>query len=106
MDSNFDLDLGRRITIIVVFLLGLWYFLNAIVIKIKSGQLKIPDFLKRQIPALDNIEKSSNDLHSINILQRKILPEGQELWVVQVDDKKILLSKHIQSGLRFLKDLD
>jgi hypothetical protein len=106
-DNSFDFDLGRRIFIIISFLLFLWFGLNILVHKIKSKQIKIPKFLLDRIPALENIAASdSSDLYQIEIIQRKQLADGSEFLVVDVNGRHILVSKHIQSGINFIANLN
>lgn len=103
--ESFDLDLGRRLFIIVAFLLFLWYFLNLIVTRVQSGQLKLPKFLTKSFPNLKNLETTKDDLYDINVVQRKILPDGSEFMVVDIDGRHILVSRHIQSGINYITNL-
>jgi hypothetical protein len=106
-NNSFDFDLGRRIFIIISFLVALWFGLNLLVSKIKSKQIKIPKFLLDQIPALENIAASgSSDLYQIEIIQRKSLADGSEFLVVDINGRHLLLSKHIQSGINYLTELN
>ncbi len=103
-NSNFDLDLGRRLFIIVVFLFVLWFVLNWLVAKIKAGQLQIPSVLKGKFPQLAALE--NNDIYKISIVQRTVLPDSSELLVLDIDERRILVSKTLPLGLRYLIDLD
>jgi|GEM_PF-5486199 len=105
--DTFDFDLGRRIFIIVSFLFGMWFGLNLLIAKIKSKQIKIPKFLLAKIPALENIAISDSDeLYKIEIIQRKTLADGSEFLVLDVNGRHILVSKHIQSGINFIANLN
>ena len=104
--NTFDLDLGRRALIILIFLVGLWYFLNLFAKQVKAGQMKIPDFLANRFPGLKNLDKAAySELYEIKIVQRQMMPDGYELMVLDVNDKHILLSKHVSSGIQYLTDL-
>lgn len=99
-------DFGSRLLIIICFLLFLWYFLNFLVNKIKTGQLKIPEFLLHKMPSLKALtEQKELNLYKMEIIQTKILPDGSELMVLDVDGKHLLLSRHIQSGVSFITEL-
>lgn len=105
--SAFNLDLGRRILIIIIFLGAFWYILNLFVSKVKAGTLKLPEFLLKQYPALRNLDQSSySQLYEMKIIQRQMMPDGYELMVLDVNDRHILLSKHISSGVQYLTDLN
>lgn len=105
--ENLNLDLGRRLVVIVFFLLFMWYTLNYLVTKIKSGQIKIPEFLKSKIPALKNLEQSSLiEPYKLEIIQRKALPDGSELLVLDANGRHLLLSRHFQSGINYIADLN
>jgi hypothetical protein len=99
-----DFDWGRRLFIIVAFLFALWFFLNCLVSKIKSGQWQIPRFLTNKFPQLDLLQ--SNDIYKISIVQRTVLMDGSELLVLDVDGRRILTSKTLPLGLRYIADLD
>jgi CRISPR/Cas system CSM-associated protein Csm4 (group 5 of RAMP superfamily) len=105
--DSFDFDIGRRIFIIISFLVALWYGLNLLVNRIKSKQIKIPKFLLNKIPALENIAISeSSDLYQIEIIQRKTLADGSEFLILDVNGRHLLVSKHIQSGINYIADLN
>lgn len=105
--NTFDLDIGRRVLIIIIFLAALWYFLNFFVSKIKSGQMKIPAFLLDKFPSLKNIDPSGySELYKMKVIQRQMMPDGYELIVLEVDERHILMSKHINSGVQYLTDLN
>ncbi len=106
-NGNVDLDLGRRFIVIIFFLLFMWYGLNYLVTLIKSGRIKIPEVLKVKIPALKNLEQNStNDLYQLKIIQRQTMPDGSELMVLDASGRHILLSRHIQSGINYITDLN
>lgn len=102
--ESFDLDLGRRMIVIISFLAFLWLGLNYFVAKIKSGEMELPGFLKKAMPGLDKIK--IEEKHKISLVQRKILPEGTEMMVVEVDGQKILLAKTINTGITYIKDMN
>jgi hypothetical protein len=104
--SSFDLDLGRRVLIMIIFLVGMWYVLNLIVSQIKSGKMKIPPFLLNKFPALRNIDHSQyTNSYDIKIIQRQVMTDGYEMIVIEINERHILLSKHIQSGVQYITDL-
>ena len=104
--EHFDLDLGRRLFIIIVFLLLLWYTTNLLVDKIKSGSWKIPKILLDRVRALQQYAASqTQDHYPMEIIQRKQLPDGSELLVLDIEGRHILLSRHIQSGINYVTDL-
>lgn len=101
-----DLDIGRRLFIIVSFLVILWYALNYFVNKVKSGEIKIPGFLKHKFPGLEALEQSSsNGPYQMNIIQRKIFPDGSEMLVLDISGRHILLSKTLNHGIKYLTEL-
>ena len=105
--ESFDLDLGRRLFIIVCFLLFMWYFLNLLVTKVKSGQWQMPEFLTSKFPSLKQIDiPGSEELYNINVIQRKPMPDGSEFMVLDIDGRHVLVSKHIQSGINYITDLE
>lgn len=105
--ESFDLDIGRRIVVIIVFLGLLWFFLNYLVHKVKSGEIKIPEFLTKKLPGLKNLDQSGYSEHyKIKIIQRQVMPDGYELMVMDIDNRHILLSKHINSGVQYITDLN
>jgi hypothetical protein len=104
--SSFDLDLGRRVLIIIIFLAGMWYVLNLFVTQIKSGKMRIPKFLLSRFPGLKNIDHSQySELYQIKVVQKQVMPDGYEMIVIEVNDRHLLLSKHIQSGVQYITDL-
>jgi len=109
-DSSFDLDIGRRVVVIIVFLLVFWYSVNLLASKIKSGQFKLPDFLTKKFPQLNHFNQLSsqlsNDLYHIEVLQRKSFNDGTELLVLDVDGRHILVSKNIHHGMNYIAELD
>lgn len=102
--DNFDLDIGKRLVVIFFFLIFLWYFLNYFVAKIKTGQFKLPDFLTKNFPGLAKVNAAG--VHQIEIVQRKILNDGSEIFVLDVDERRFLCSKHLQSGIQLLSEID
>lgn len=100
-DAVFTLDLGRRILIIVIFLSAFWFFLNWLVIKIKSGQLRIPEWLLNKFPTLN----PNNDPYQISIIQRTVLQDRSELLVLDINGRHVLVSKTLPLGLRYITDL-
>lgn len=107
VSNDIGFNLGKRLVIIIFFLLFLWYFLNYLVLKIKSGQLKIPEFFLSKIPTLKALtEQKQLDLYKMEIIQTKLLPDGSELMVLDVDGRHLLLSRHVQSGVNYVTDLN
>lgn len=74
--------------------------------RIKTGQFKIPEFINKRFPGLKNIDLGGEEqLYNIKVIQRQIMPDGSEFMVIDVDDRHILVSKHIQSGINYISDL-
>jgi flagellar biogenesis protein FliO len=73
--------------------------------KVKSGEWKIPKFLDNFVrikSAFSNADKR----YKINIVQREILPDGSEILVLGVGDRRLLLSRTMNQGIRYLTDLE
>lgn len=107
LNEPMDFDWGRRFFIILAFLGGLWLFLNFIVLKIKSGGFKIPKFLTDKISFLNSIQNQvdSQQEHDIRIVQNKVLPDGSELMILDIDGRRMLMSRSVAGGLRYLTDI-
>ena len=91
------ISLGVLITIAFAF--------TYLVGKIKAGDIPVPKFLKLMLPALKDMDKAGKD-HDILLIQKEVLPDGSSLMVIGVDGRRILVSQHINSGIRFLTELD
>jgi hypothetical protein len=106
-NNSVNFDWGRRFFIILAFLAALWLFLNYLVLKIKSKSFKIPTFLTDKFPVLKNIQSQveSQNEHSMKIIQNKILPDGSELMILDIDGRRMLLSRSMSGGLRYLTDI-
>ena len=99
----FNLNIGKRLVIIVVFLSLLWFVLNYVVTRVKSGQWTIPDFLKKSLKVND---KMLTEAHKIELIQRKYLVDGSELLVVDVDGSHVLLARSVNGSISYIKDLE
>ena len=72
---------------------------------IKSGKLKIPaKFISKSL-AMEGMDDSGKP-YKFEIIQREIMPEGNELWVVKTATRHLLLSKAVTGGLSYLTDLN
>jgi hypothetical protein len=83
----------------------MWLCTNFLINKVKSGEWKIPKFLDNFVrikSAFSNADKR----YKINIVQREILPDGSEILVLAVNDRRILLSRSLNQGIRYLTDLE
>lgn len=98
-----NLAIGKRLVIIIVFLCVLWFVLNYLTIRIKSGELKLPNFLKNKFYGIGEIIQ---EIHQIKLIQRKHLVDGCEMLVVDVDGAHLLLAKNLNGTLVFIKELD
>ena len=98
-----DLEIGKRLVIIVVFLSVLWFLLNYLATKIKAGELQLQNFLKSK---LYGANASSKDAHKIELVQKKYLADGCEMLVVDVDGEHVLLARNINGSIAYVKDLD
>lgn len=100
-----DMAIGQRLLVIFIFLLALWAGLNYLVMLIKSGKLVLPEFLRNKMKLDPVMAAHDSELYSLKLVQRKVMPDGTELWVVDIDGKHSLMSWSATSGIRFLKDL-
>lgn len=101
--QSFNLGIGKRLLIIVVFLTLLWFLLDFVAKKIKAGEFKISDSLMKKFTgSLPN----SKEIHKIEFVQKKYLSEGCELLVINVDGRDLLLAKGLNGSISFIKELD
>jgi hypothetical protein len=100
-----DFDFTSKVTSVVSFLIFMWLCTNFLINKVKSGEWKIPKFLDNFVrikSAFSNADKR----YKINIVQREILPDGSEILVLGVGDRRLLLSRTMNQGIRYLTDLE
>ncbi len=95
-----NLQVGKRLIIIFVFLAILWFALNFLANKVKSGQWNLPDFFKKGIRP-----KALSDKYKIELVQKQYLADGCEALVVSVDGKDLLLSRSVNGSVAFIKEL-
>jgi hypothetical protein len=101
--QTLNLEIVKRLVIILVFLSIFWFVLNYLATKIKSGDMKLPNFLRNK---LYGGTEPSRELHKIELIQKKYLTDGAEMLVVDVDGSHILLARSINGSISYVKDLD
>jgi hypothetical protein len=102
--QGLNLEIGKRFIIIIVFLSILWFALNYLALKIKSGDLKLPDFLSNKLYGGSGVQ--AKDLHHIELVQKKYLADGCEMIVVDVDGSHVLLARGLNGSITYIKELD
>lgn len=103
VSQSLNLEIGKRLLIILVFLSLLWFGLNYLAIKIKSGELKLPSFLRNKLYGANS---KTTELHKIELVQKKYLTDGCEMLVVEVDGSRVLLARSVNGSISYIKDLD
>lgn len=101
--QTLNLEIGKRLVIILVFLSVFWFVLNYIANKIKSGDMKLPDFLSNK---LYGSKQQSKEIHHIELVQKKYLTDGCEMIVVDVDGSHVLMARSINGSITYIKDLN
>jgi len=99
-----QIDFGSKLITILSFLFIFWALSNFLINKYKSGEWKIPKFLKNYL-SIHNKNFADKE-YDVNLIQREILADGSELLIIGVDGRRILLSKSMHAGLRYLTELD
>lgn len=99
-----NLEIGKRLVIILVFLSLMWFGLNYLVMKMKSGDLSLPDFLKNKLKGVDNLDLK--DAHRIELVQKKYIADGTELMVLDIDGSHVLLARTVNGSICYIKDLE
>ncbi len=104
--SEANLGLAWRLIVIVVFLLLMWLGLKSFATRVKQGQIHLPQFLSQGNKFFSKY-CSSGSQHKFQLepIQKQVFPDGSELWVLENQGRYILLSKTLQSGIRYLCDL-
>ncbi len=113
VDSNHDdLGLGWRLMVITVFLSLMWFGLKSFAERIKTGKIEVPKFLQKSNKLFSGLASwnskdklSAHPKFNLEPIQRQIFPDGSELWVIENEGRYLLLSKTLQSGIRYLSDL-
>lgn len=100
-----DFDFTSKVTSVVSFLIFMWLCTNFLINKVKSGEWKIPKFLDNFV-RIKSTFSSADKRYRINIVQREILPDGSEILILAVDNRRILLSRSLNQGIRYLTDLE
>jgi hypothetical protein len=100
-----DFDFTGKVTSVVTFLIFMWLCTNFLINKVKSGEWKIPKFLDNFV-RIKSAFSGADKRYKINIIQREILPDGSEILVLGVNDRRILLSRSLNQGIRYLTDLE
>jgi hypothetical protein len=100
-----DFDFTSKVTSVVSFLIFMWLCTNFLINKVKSGEWKIPKFLDNFV-RIKSTFSNADKHYKINIIQREILPDGSEILILAVDNRRILLSRSLNQGIRYLTDLE
>ena len=100
--QSMNLEIVKRLVIIITFLSLLWFGLNYLATKIKSGDISLPEFLRSKMIG----SQDGNPAHHIEVIQRKHLVDGTEMLVVNVDGKDLLLVRNVNGSISFVKELD
>ncbi|MFM7457165.1 MAG: hypothetical protein ACKO3R_00685 [bacterium] len=100
-----DFDFTSKVTSVVSFLIFMWLCTNFLINKVKSGEWKIPKFLDNFV-RIKSTFSNADKRYKINIIQREILPDGSEILILAVDNRRILLSRSLNQGIRYLTDLE
>jgi hypothetical protein len=100
-----DFDFTGKVTSVVSFLIFMWLCTNFLINKVKSGEWKIPKFLDNFV-RIKSTFSNADKRYKINIIQREILPDGSEILILAVDNRRILLSRSLNQGIRYLTDLE
>ena len=100
-----DFDFTSKVTSVVSFLIFMWLCTNFLINKVKSGEWKIPKFLDNFV-RIKSTFSNADKRYKVNIIQREILPDGSEILILAVDNRRILLSRSLNQGIRYLTDLE
>ncbi len=106
-----DLGIGWRMIVITVFLALMWFGLKNFAERIKTGKLEVPSFLQKGNKFFSGLAGWSKEVEAkhpqfnLEPVQRQVFPDGSELWVLENKGRYILLSKTLQSGVRYICDL-
>lgn len=101
--QGLNLEIGKRLVIILVFLSIFWFALNYLATKIKSGDFKLPGFLGNKLYGDGN---NAKEAHRIELVQKKHLVDGSEMLIVDVDDSRVLLARSLNGSISYVKDLE
>ena len=104
-----DLGIAWRLTVITLFLAGMWFGLKTLAERIKTGKLEVPKFLSQGNKLFASWGRPSESKHpkfNLEPVQRQVFPDGSELWVMENQGRYMLLSKTLQAGIRFICNLD
>ena len=100
-----DFDFTGKVTSVVSFLIFMWLCTNFLINKVKSGEWKIPKFLDNFV-RIKSTFSNADKRYKISVIQREILPDGSEIMILAVDNRRILLSRSLNQGIRYLTDLE
>ena len=100
-----DFDFTGKVTSVVSFLIFMWLCTNFLINKVKSGEWKIPKFLDNFV-RIKSTFSNADKRYKISVIQREILPDGSEILILAVDNRRILLSRSLNQGIRYLTDLE
>ena len=100
-----DFDFNSKLASVVSFLIFLWLITNYLINKIKSGEWKIPKQLEKFL-SVKSAFSSADKHYKIGVVQREVLNDGTEFIVLGVNEKRLLLSRTINHGVKFLTDLE
>ena len=100
-----DFDFTGKVTSVVSFLIFMWLCTNFLINKVKSGEWKIPKFLDNFV-RIKSTFSNADKRYKVSVIQREILPDGSEILILAVDNRRILLSRSLNQGIRYLTDLE
>lgn len=105
--SQNELDITSKFVTIGIFLAIMsvlaYYFIGAL----KSGKLKLPAAMMNKsflIKGLNDDEKINK--YNMKLLDRQLMPDGSELWVVDIEGRHLLLAKSLSGALNYLTELN
>lgn len=100
-----DFDFNSKLATVISFLIFLWLLTNFVINKVKSGSWKVPKFMDDFV-RIKNAFSSADKCYKISVIQREVLHDGSEILVLGVGDRRLLLSRSVHQGVRYLTDLE
>lgn len=104
--TNSSYDIGSKIAIIIVFLAILFLISRFIIARARSQKIKLPKFLSNNPIFKDISQEKEEAAYKMTIVHREQFSEGNELMVLDVNGRHLLLSKNIHGGIMYLTDLE
>lgn len=96
-------DLAMRVTFIVLFLLVIYF---AVKMYMSRNRFDQPgSFLDNIAQRFNNSFSGSSNSSGLKLIQTLMLTPGQNIYVVEVEGKKLLVGGTQQGGVQFLADL-